>query len=246
MRNRESWKESKFVFKNKKLVASSDQREVSFASRLIVNIIARFYQSALQTHGTGRLLDLGCGKAPLYAAYKEHVTEIICVDWANTLHRNEHLDLELDLSEPLPFADGEFDTIILSDVLEHIPVPESLWSEMVRILSKNGKIIMNTPFYYCLHERPHDYFRYTEFALRRFVKLSGMQLIELAPIGGVPEIVADIFSKSALRLPRIGKTIARTIQYLSLCFIRTRFGKKISEATAQDFPFGYFLIAQKP
>ena len=76
----------------------------------------------------------------------------------------------------LPFGDSEFDTIILSDVLEHIPVPEHLWKEMARILSRNGKIIMNVPFYYCLHEAPHDCSRYTEFALRRFVEMSGLRL----------------------------------------------------------------------
>jgi SAM-dependent methyltransferase len=40
------------------------------------------------------------------------------------------LDFECDLTKPLPFADGEFDTIILSDVLEHVPQPERLWSEI--------------------------------------------------------------------------------------------------------------------
>ena len=35
------------------------------------------------------------------------------------------------MGERLPFDDAEFDTIILSDVLEHIPSPEKLWGEML-------------------------------------------------------------------------------------------------------------------
>jgi SAM-dependent methyltransferase len=147
MQNQEEWKPSRFVYKGGKLSASRDGAEVSLSSRLIVDIVAGFYDRNLKQHARGRLLDLGCGKVPLYATYRELVTDAICVDWGNTEHKNRHLDRELDLTNNLPFRDDEFDTIILSDVLEHIPVPEHLWKEMARILSKNGKIIMNVPFF---------------------------------------------------------------------------------------------------
>jgi SAM-dependent methyltransferase len=245
MRNQEKWKSSKYIHKRGKLVASRDPKEVGISSRLNVDLIADSYDSNLRQHAKGKLLDLGCGKVPLYAAYREFVTDNICVDWGNTLHKNEYLDYELDLTKDLPFSDNEFDTIILSDVLEHIPVPEQLWKEMVRILSRKGKIIMNVPFYYSLHEHPYDYYRYTEFALRRFVEMSGLRLIQLKSIGGAPEVMADIFSKNILRLPMIGHSLSMFAQWLTLSFIRTRFGKKVSEATGKNFPIGYFLIAEK-
>lgn len=246
MRNREKWRPSKYVYKQGKLSASKDPKEVGIGSRLIVDLIAAFYDSNLRQHAKGRLLDLGCGNVPLFAAYREFVTANICVDWAHTLHRNEHLDYEVDLTNALPFSDGEFDTIILSDVLEHIPVPEQLWKEMARLLSRNGKVIMNIPFYYWVHEQPHDYYRYTEFALRRFVEISGLRLIQLEPIGGAPEVMADIFAKSILRLPRLGRSLALVAQWFMLGFIRTKLGRKVSEATSRSFPFGYFLVAEKP
>ncbi len=246
MRNQEKWRSSKYIYKKGKLVASRDPKEVGIGSRLIADLIAGFYDSNLSQHAKGKLLDLGCGKVPLYAAYREFVTDNICVDWGNTLHKNECLDYELDLTKTLPFGDSEFDTIILSDVLEHIPVPEQLWKEMVRILSRNGEIIMDVPFYYWLHEQPHDYYRYTEFALRRFVETSGLRLIQLEPIGGAPEVMADIFAKNILRLPKLGHPLALVAQWFTLGFIRTKFGKKVSEATSSSFPLGYFLIAAKP
>ena len=246
MRNQGQWKPSKYIYKKGKLIASRDPKEVGFGSRLIVDLIAGLYASNLRQHAKGKLLDLGCGKVPLYAAYREFVTENICVDWGNTIHKNEYLDYELDLIKNLPFRDNEFDTIILSDVLEHIPVPEQLWKEMARILSRNGKIIMNVPFYYWLHEQPHDYYRYTEFALRRFVETSGLRLIQLESIGGAPEVMSDIFAKNILRLPKLGRSLALVAQRLTLSFIRTKFGKKVSEATSSSFPLGYFLVAEKP
>ena len=245
MQSRDSWKPSKYVYRNNKLIASRDRKEVGIGSRLITDIIARIYDDNLQQYAHGNLLDLGCGNVPLYEAYKDYVTENICVDWENTLHKNKHLDFECDLSKPLPFSNGEFDTIILSDVLEHIPEPEMLWREMARILAKDGVLLMNVPFFYWLHEQPHDYYRYTEFALQRFVERSDLKLVNLRPIGGAPEIVTDIFAKNVLRLPRIGKSLAIFAQWLTLLLLRTRFGEKVSAGTADSFPFGYFLVVQK-
>lgn len=245
MRNRDKWQPSKYVYKKGKLVASRDRKEVDVGSRLITDLIAGFYDKYLRQYAKGKLLDLGCGKVPLFIAYREHVMDSICVDWENTLHKNEYLDFECDLTKVLPFEDEEFDTIILSDVLEHIPQPEHLWKEICRILSINGMIIVNVPFFYWLHERPYDYYRYTEFTLRRFVENSGLKLTQLEPIGGTPEILADIFAKHIQFIPFIRNGLAIVIQHTTGLFVKTALGKKISEKTAQAFPFGYFLIAEK-
>lgn len=245
MKNRDKWMPSKYVYRNKRLRASKDPKEVGIGSRLMVDLIAQCYERHLQHHARGRLLDLGCGNAPLFCAYRDYISDNICVDWANTLHQNGYVDFECDLTKALPFRDKEFDTIILSDVLEHIPRPEGLWSEMVRILAYDGKIIMNVPFYYWLHEIPHDYYRYTEFALRRFAETSGLNVIELSSIGGAPEIMTDIFAKNILRVPKIGPLLATFAQSATLSLIGTTVGTKISQSTMSSFPFGYFMIAHK-
>lgn len=245
MKNRDTWTPTKYVYKDGKLKASRDPKEVGIGSRLIVGLIAQVYHENLQHHAKGRLLDLGCGTVPLYCAYRDYISDNICVDWKNTLHKNEYLDFECDLTKPLPFQDEEFDTIILSDVLEHIPQPDNLWKEMSRVLSFDGKIIMNVPFYYWLHEQPHDYYRYTEFALRRFVESSGLRVIQLKSLGGAPEIMADIFAKNIRRVPIIGRLLASFAQWITCSFIKTTIGKKASKATMKSFPLGYFLIAQK-
>ena len=116
---------------------------------------------------------------------------------------------------------------------------------MARILSINGKLIINVPFYYWIHERPHDYYRYTEFALQRFADESGLTLVQLERIGGSPEVIADILAKHIQFLPLIGPPLAIFIQYMTRIFVKTTFGKKISEKTSEVIPFGYFLVAEK-
>ncbi len=246
MKNTHDWRPSKYVLKGNILIASRNRREVAIPSRLMADLIAAQYDKALPIYAKGRLLDLGCGRAPLYLVYQRFVSDAICVDWGNSLHQNALLDLEWDLTQPLPYPSEGFDTVILSDVLEHIPNPEALWTEMARQLRPGGVIIMNVPFYYWLHESPYDFYRYTEFALRRFVDRAVLELVELHPIGGAPEIIADITSKCLYRVPRVGSPLAAFTQWITASFIRTKLGRRVSEATQDAFPFVYFLIARKP
>lgn len=245
MKNKGRWKPNKFVYKKGRFIASRDPREVAISSRLVADLVAGFYNTYIGKHCRGNLIDLGCGKVPFYEAYKNYISDNTCVDWADTLHKNEYLDFECDLTKDLPFENGQFDTIILSDVLEHIPRPEYLWKEMFRILAGGGKILMNVPFYYWLHEPPHDYYRYTEYSLRRFAESEGLKVLVLEPIGGAPEILADILAKNLLKIPRIGRTLSIGIQYLTYKFIRTSLGERISKKTSKVFPFGYFMVVEK-
>ena len=245
MKNIDQWRPSKFVFKNGKLRASRNPSEVQISSRFVVDIVASHYQQYLPKYASGKLIDLGCGKVPLYEAYKDFIESNFCVDWENTNHKKQFLDVVCDLNKPLPFVDGTFDTILLSDVLEHLHEPGDLWREMSRILRSEGKLILNVPFFYKIHESPHDYYRYTEFALKRFAEKSGFVIKVMEPIGGVPEILTDIMSKTSMLIPMIGKTLAKVMQTLGHLFIRTKLGNKISRKTKILFPLGYFIVAEK-
>ncbi len=245
MKNPQDWKPTKYIFRKNKLIASRNSDEVAVSSRMISDLTAEFYQTNLKEHAKGKLLDLGCGKVPLYAAYKNFVTDNICVDWSNSLHKNPHLDFECNLNERLPFQDEDVDTIILSDVLEHLPEPQKLWFEMNRILKRNGKVLMNIPFFYWLHEEPFDYYRYTEFALRRFAEVSGFRVIYLSNSGGFFEIITDIFSKISVKIPLAGNLIASCLQKINSVILKTSIGKKIAAKTGKKFPLSYFMIAEK-
>ena len=242
MKNAQDWKPTKYVVRRGKLRGSRDPAQVGIASRLMADLVAAHYDARLKDFARGRLLDLGCGHVPLYGAYKGLVSDVTCIDWPNTIHPSPHLDYECDLTQPLPLND-RFDTIILSDVLEHIPEPEKLFGEMVRVLAPGGHILMNVPFLYWLHETPHDYYRYTEFALRRFA--GGLEIVRLDRIGGAAEVLADVFSKNVMIAGALGRGVAQATQGLAGAFSRSRFGRKVSAATSGEFPLGYFMILRR-
>ena len=199
------------------------------------------YERALRAHANNVLLDLGCGFVPLYGIYKDLVSEAICVDWPNTLHKSPHLDETWDLNQPLRAPDAQYDTVLLTDVLEHIAEPAALMAEIARLLKPNGKLIVGVPFYYWLHERPHDYYRYTEFALRRFCEKNGLTVITLEPYGGVGEILVDLIAKQIGRWPLLSAVHLAMSQLV----LGSSTGKKHFPATARTFPLGYCMVAQK-
>ena len=245
MKQKNNWTTRKYVVNRGQWRASRDIKAVAVGSRLVADITAAGYSVLLPQYARGRLLDLGCGTVPLYAMYQPYVQENTCVDWGGSFHNAQHLDYELDLNQPLPFANGEFDTIILSDVLEHIAEPMALWTEMARLLAPNGRIILNVPFFYCLHECPHDYYRYTVFALQRFAEKAGLTVIQLQATGGSVEVFADMMAKHFQFVPWVGKAMSIGVQWLAWQFGRTRIGQRVVAKTSAAFPFGYMMVVGK-
>jgi SAM-dependent methyltransferase len=207
--------------------------------------VAALYAKHVVAHCKGDLIDLGCGKVPLYGTYRNHVTTVTCTDWQNSLHESIHIDVVCDLRRPLPFKNSSFDTAIMSDVLEHLPHPDVMWIELSRVMRPGGKVLLSVPFFYWLHEGPHDYYRYTEWALRHFAASSDFDVLVLEPIGGSPEVVADILAKHLQHVPWLGGALACAIQATTARFTDTAVGQIVSRRTAAVFPYGYFLVAAR-
>ena len=243
MQNPEDWRPSKFIETAAGWVGSPDPSEVGIGSRLIADILADVYFRVIRTHARGRLLDLGCGEVPLYGMYRDLVTENICIDWGETLHRNRHIDQFVDLNSVLPIGDEEFDTVLSTDVLEHIARADCAWSEMSRVLRRGGKLLLATPFLYWLHEEPHDYHRFSAHKLRLLCADYRLEIVELNAYGGAPEVILDIVCKLAMyRGPKLAATCVRASQWL----LRRARVQQISVRTRNLFPLGYCLVARKP
>lgn len=245
MKHADQWNPSKYLVVDGKLVPSRNAGELAPSSRLMARLLTDRYGRALAAHARGRLLDLGCGKVPLYAAYRAYVEEIVCVDWPGSKHGGLHVDKFCDLSRPLPFADATFDTVLSSDVLEHLPDPELAFREMSRVLRPGGVLILNTPFLYMLHEVPHDFLRHTRYSLERLSSIAGLQVHELDELGGMMHVLADLVGKAISVLPGVGGPIAIAVQEFTAWLANKPFGRRITHETSQRFPLGYFLVACK-
>lgn len=83
----------------------------------------------------------------------------------------------------LPIKSKTINTVLLFDVLEHISDTGGLLSEVCRVLEPNGRLIMQVPFLYPLHDEPRDYVRLTIHGFRELAQKYGFIIEKCNPIG---------------------------------------------------------------
>jgi SAM-dependent methyltransferase len=126
----------------------------------------RNVRRALAALPPGRLLDIGCGTKPFKC---RNDLQWVGVDVAG----NPDADV-YGSALALPFPDGSFDCVLSTQVLEHLEDPSLALAECARVLRPSGFLILSVPQYWELHEEPHDYFRFTEYALRMLCAENGL------------------------------------------------------------------------
>lgn len=96
-------------------------------------------------------LDLGCGDGALTASLAGAVAEVVGADVAEAAIRRaraRHPGLEfavVPIDGPLPFADGAFDLVWSSEVIEHVADTARWLSEVRRVLAGGGRLVLTTP-----------------------------------------------------------------------------------------------------
>lgn len=241
MKNSELWKPSKFEVNGESWRGSRNPHELAISSRITSDNAVKKYQELLVRYAHGHLIDFGCGKAPLYGIYRKLTTATTTVDWTESKHGNNHVDVVADLNFTTPLPSNAYDTLLSTSVIEHIRKPDTFFSEVYRTLKPGGIAIIATPFLYPIHEEPHDYFRFTEYSLSSLATESGLLVVEMARYGGLPEVLADLTCKLSRPTP-----VTKVITRLFSLILSLKFVKAISLRTAPKFPLGYVLVAQKP
>ncbi len=99
-----------------------------------------------------RILDVGCGSGALGATIKEHYPEArvvgieYCLDSANLAKQRLDQVYIIDLNHINEDSiDGQYDVIILGDVIEHLLHPEQALSILRRKITDDGVIILSVP-----------------------------------------------------------------------------------------------------
>lgn len=142
--------------------------------------------------GGGRLLDIGCGRRP-YASLFTNVTHYVGIDLPSSPSIGRDSPDVWASGLRLPFASGRFDVILCTQVLEHVPQPEQLVAEGLRVLRTGGQLILTAPQTWGLHEEPHDYYRFTRYGLRYLLESGGFEVTRLEARGGAFRMIGQTF-----------------------------------------------------
>jgi SAM-dependent methyltransferase len=131
---------------------------------------------------TGKMMDFGCGTKPYKSLF--HPEEYVGVDYYNEghPHDNEQIDVFYD-GKKIPLPDAYFDSVLSSEVFEHVFNLNEILQEINRVMKKDGRLLLTCPFVWNEHEVPNDYARYTRFALRDLLSKNGFEVIEISKTG---------------------------------------------------------------
>lgn len=145
-------------------------------------------------HATGLVVDVGCGHQAARTAVGGG-GRYVGLDHYRTA--SEWYGSTPDVfgdAQRLPVRDGAADTILLLDVLEHLPAPDACLAELHRVLAPGGCVVVQVPFLYPVHDAPLDFGRWTEFGLRRLLEGHGFEIVEATHFPGPAETGAMLLA----------------------------------------------------
>lgn len=154
------------------------------------------------------VLDIGCGTSMVIMALPEAVGLEVAFKKLRFL-RQLGRRLTGGVLKRLPFRDRQFDQVICSEVIEHIPMSEISFEEMKRVLRPGGVLVIGTPDYgtwiwpfieWCYKRvMPGGYSdehvtHFTEKSLKEHLEKTGFEVVEAKWILG-----GEMIMKARLR-----------------------------------------------
>lgn len=104
------------------------------------------YVNSLLENAEGNILDIGCGTSRIIQSHPESVAMDYSFKKLRYLNRTNKKRIQASTFS-LPFKNESFDKIIHSQVIEHIPHDPIIFTELARVIRKNGILIIGTPDY---------------------------------------------------------------------------------------------------
>ncbi len=191
-----------------------------------------------------RVLDVGAGDAP-YAELFAH-TDYVTLDWESSPHEGARTADVAASADAMPLPDASFDVVVLTQVLEHVRRPGVVLSEIARVLKPGGWLYATVPFVWELHEEPHDYWRFTRYALAALLEDAGMNAVSIEARSDSFTALAQLMTNVAWTL-HVGEMSPQAEQASST--LRALAGEVARLApldTYSKLPLGFTVEAQRP
>lgn len=186
------------------------QTDLSDPSYLVYRTLFADLEKAA-SHATGALLDIGCGNKPYESMFKGRVTSYTGCDVVQS--SDDRVDI-LCPATAIPLPDGSFNTVLCTQVIEHVADHGALLREAHRLLAPGGVVILSGPLYWPLHEEPHDYFRFTEYGLSYLLTKAGFEQMKITPNGGNWAVCGQVLIHTLQRTPLRNRFARRLINYI--------------------------------
>ena len=141
----------------------------------------------------GDMLDFGCGAKPyalLFAHCKSYTG--LDVEKSGHSHEKETIDVFYD-GKNIPFSDNHFDSVLSSEVFEHIFNLEEMLKEINRVMKPGAKLLITCPFAWPEHEIPYDFARYSSYGIKDLLTRNGFAIVHQEKTGHFFEVVMQLW-----------------------------------------------------
>jgi len=206
--------------------------------------IDRAVRTRLLSVAKGRLLDVGCGSMPyreLDGAAVDHYTSL------DIEPRVPGVDIVADIQAMPQVESRSFDTILCSEVLEHVARPCSAAAELARVMRPGGFVVVTAPHLSRVHEAPNDYHRFTKYGLIELATSAGLEVIEATEVGSAFSFLAHQLS-AALILPIWHIPVVKWIALVlaSTIFTLPALALDRVPGVRRILPLAHVMVARRP
>lgn len=209
-----------------------------------------FVQRAGGRYHGGDILDFGCGSRPYEKLFTCKTYTGCDIYVSGHPNDDKKADVYYD-GHTLPFEAEHFDVILSTQVLEHVEDFEEIFGELVRVLKKNGILILTVPFCFEEHEKPYDFRRFTGFGIKKIFEENGIEVLELEKSTNYKTAVMYMQCMYRDNQYRKKHTLYRFIaRYVScvvnnLKFILWESKRRFHQKEDDDMGINFFIIGKK-
>ncbi len=131
-----------------------------------------------------KILDAGAGSSP-YKKYFSHA-KYESTDFKDIFDKSAKGKHDFVCSlDRIPKKDNTYDSIICTQVLEHVEFPQKVINEFHRILKPDGKLFLTAPQGWGIHGEPYNFFNFTKYGLQSLFTHAGFKIVFIRPRGGI-------------------------------------------------------------
>ena len=173
----------------------------------------------------GKIVETGdCTTVDFDPAYLPDIVADVC-------QLDEHIQAET------------FASVFLIEVLEHVQDPATAIEQLHRVIKPGGTLYLSVPYAIEVHLAPHDYWRFTPFALKHL--LADFQDVKIVPRGGYVTASMTPLLRLSFQPSWFDKCVGRVL--LFFCGLLFPLLWLLDRAIQSDaYASGYHVTATKP
>ena len=212
-------------------------------------------QKAKEIQPNSKVLDVAAGNKPYqhlfnhvqYFSHEFQGNEEICDSFRGETEKSAH-DYTGDITD-IKAPSAEFDIVICTEVLEHVPEPIAGVGELARLCKPGGKIILTAPFTSGSHQQPYHFYsgfspEFYEYVAKKY----DLEVEEITTQGDFFKLMC-YFTNTALYFGVAGtnpETLLKIRHYLESYYLTASEIYGQTADVARHFTVGWMVVLRKP